>query len=732
MSREEFFAKFREVANTKQSNPLANVTSVEQESTRSRACRTSIHSSITSDALKDATLKFLRQLSDHGRVPWPALLKLGNGTCSLEVGGMGLGDDLAASLATVMPILRRVERLVAFDNRLTDVSVFRIVQAVQAMPALTYLDLSENEVGPSAAHELREYMRDKRCRLRYLAIRKADVDDYECREFMGALEDNLSLLDVDLTANLIGMGDTTHVIGGEAIAAMLSVNNTLTSLNLAWNSIRMASAVMVANSLRNNHSLLTLGLAYNSFSDQPSQLLGAALCENDTLTKLDLSYNSVTPAAAMVLAFALKVNKTLKFLELEGNRIGQNGGEALVMAMKKSLRPDGNLIVSVKNCDTSYYDENLFNFDNATGEYILNLQVPYHKVVASELLRLANGKTTVHFRKLEHVVGKRVTSVKLHRFAHSPRVQRNPRAEVTYRIKRDLTTKEGVPVERFVDYAKILNMEPDLRVATKIARKWNEILFRDKAENAQGGEGRDSGDFASSSLFEALFYFADKDGKGELGFDDLETLFRELSLAHGDAKIRHVMMKYDTDHSGSVDLYEFIHYMTATHMKPDEVDHGVLCTNDKKKWEVPDHGVLSISFLQEPNAHRTIAEMSTDRGVEGLIDNIRRAPNDDDRKRLFELATANNGTYFTASQAQGLLEVTSSIYRTTDAVVMLLPQLASCQECNAFIDSNLDHRAKMKLRFLVGVSWGSIVGMPSGHYSLDMQNTKDRLTAQKV
>lgn len=52
---------------------------------------------------------------------------------------MGLGDDLAASLAAVMPILRRVERLVAFDNRLTDVSVFRIVQAVQAMPALTYL-----------------------------------------------------------------------------------------------------------------------------------------------------------------------------------------------------------------------------------------------------------------------------------------------------------------------------------------------------------------------------------------------------------------------------------------------------------------------------------------------------------------------------------------------------------------------------------------------------------------
>lgn len=59
-------------------------------------------------------------------------------TCS-QVGGMGLGDDLAAALATVMPILRGVERLVAFDNRLTDFSLFRIIQAVQGMPSLTYV-----------------------------------------------------------------------------------------------------------------------------------------------------------------------------------------------------------------------------------------------------------------------------------------------------------------------------------------------------------------------------------------------------------------------------------------------------------------------------------------------------------------------------------------------------------------------------------------------------------------
>lgn len=52
---------------------------------------------------------------------------------------MGLGDDLVAALATVIPILRKVERLVAFDNRMTDYSVFRVVKAVQGMPCLTHL-----------------------------------------------------------------------------------------------------------------------------------------------------------------------------------------------------------------------------------------------------------------------------------------------------------------------------------------------------------------------------------------------------------------------------------------------------------------------------------------------------------------------------------------------------------------------------------------------------------------
>lgn len=52
---------------------------------RSRARQSAVDSPRISDALKEATAKFLRQLSDQGRAPWPALLKLGSATHALEV-----------------------------------------------------------------------------------------------------------------------------------------------------------------------------------------------------------------------------------------------------------------------------------------------------------------------------------------------------------------------------------------------------------------------------------------------------------------------------------------------------------------------------------------------------------------------------------------------------------------------------------------------------------------------
>ncbi|CAN0520347.1 unnamed protein product, partial [Ectocarpus sp. 12 AP-2014] len=463
---------------------------------------------------------------------------------------------------------------------------------------------------------------------------------------MAALASNISLLEIDLEGNLIGKSETMKVVtSAGAIADMLSRNCTLTSLNLGWNFLRGDSAVTVAQSLQHNRSLQSLSLRHNSFSDHASQILAVSLFENDTLSSVDLSYNSVTPSAAMVLAFALKTNATMKYLDLSGNRIGQNGGEALCVAMRMSTRDDGNLIVNMKNCDTSHKDETLFNDASATGEYELNLQIPYHRVVASELLRLANRKPTAHFRSLKHIVGNKVTNLKLHRSSNAAVAPIDPRVDVTRRIKGCIAKGGMLGLGLVSEYADALGIKPEADVASKLVQIWNKLLTKDrKRGNRDNGDAGD-GDFVVSSFFEALFMLADKDEKGELIVEDLEILFQALKVPNSEARLRHVMSKYDADHSGSVDVEEFRHYMVATHLKQSLVQHAVLCAQDGKEWQVPHNGTLRLSFVQEPSSYRTLGEISTDRGVADLIVNMRQSPTDDARKRLFELATCNSGTF---------------------------------------------------------------------------------------
>ncbi len=90
----------------------------------------------------------------------------------------------------------------------------------------------------------------------------------------------------------------------------------------------------------------------------------------------------------------------------------------------------------------------------------------------------------------------------------------------------------------------------------------------------------------------------------------------------------------------------------AAHVKQPLIQHGLLCAEDGKEWKVPLTGTLRVKFVQEPSADRTLGEMSTDGGVDCLIKNIRQSPTDDTRKRLFELATCNSGTYFTSYQVR--------------------------------------------------------------------------------
>ena len=195
------------------------------------------------------------------------------------------------------------------------------------------------------------------------------------------------------------------ITGGEATAAMLCTNDSLTELDVSWNKIRKDSAKELGESLARNSSLLKLNLAHNAFADLPAQFLGIALAENHSLKELDLSFNSISPTAAMVLATAFTTNGTLHLLNVAGNPLGRRGGEALITAIRRCQRPDRFLRIDFANADLDADHGGrgggiLFSSTNPGGDYALDMATPYARMIAKELYRLACTRLGCSFRSV--------------------------------------------------------------------------------------------------------------------------------------------------------------------------------------------------------------------------------------------------------------------------------------------------------------------------------------------
>ena len=151
--------------------------------------------------------------------------------------------------------------------------------------------------------------------------------DVGCVSLSQALTVNSSLTNLDLSWNSIG--DT----GAESLSQALTVNSSLTNLNLIGNSIGDTGAASLSQALAVNSSLTNLVLTINSIGDTGAASLSQALAVNSSLTDLDLSCNSIGDPGAASLSQALAVNSFLTNLDLRCNSIGDPGAESLSQAL---------------------------------------------------------------------------------------------------------------------------------------------------------------------------------------------------------------------------------------------------------------------------------------------------------------------------------------------------------------------------------------------------------------
>ncbi|KAF4044726.1 EF-hand domain pair [Phytophthora infestans] len=612
----------------------------------------------------------------------------------INVSHMAIGDDLACVFAACLLDLPMVTGLNARNNRLRDRGLQALVDVVVTKADLYHLDLSENKVDRHAAHALASYLSSASCSLQTLRLASADVDDEELVPFARALHSNKSLQTLDVARNSVGSSEHLNVVrpsvttGGEALATMISINSTLMSLDLSWNYLRLAGAVEIGRALAYNSGLRELNLAYNAFGNAGAQAVGDALLSNTTLQRLNMSHNNIPAQGAIAIASALKINNALPLTELSlgGNPLGNMGGRALLHAAA-ACADSKKLSVILEGCNFDAASDGDVSFDPAdpTGSYDLNLEIPYERAVALELLRVANTKQGCKFLSIAHTSG-------------LTKQRRNIRVELR-------ETQDGVEARRkLLKTAGILTEMEALSTPEMVSKS----LDRE-------------------SLTE-LFHELDKDDSGFIDEHELRAGMRKLGLQFHDEDVPRYVALYDLDGTGTIELEEFVELMESFNLN--ELDGGFHreCVNVETNlpFEIPTEGRLQIDFVDLHVSSGNDSAQS-DASVERLIENISSSKN-----KTQMLFMAKTGLVFKAHEAQLLLEAVRDVCDPSQAVIALLPHMVDPRNAYTLIEHNLSSADRLRVQHLMGQALQPILGLASGHYRIDLSNDLDRVTLRKL
>lgn len=185
--------------------------------------------------------------------------------------------------------------------------------------ALRVLDLSNNGLGPEGAKAIEEALGGKRRRQTRLtaAVDSAATDNIARAKQARAT----SLKDLRLSYNRFGY------IGAASLGRLLASNETLTSIDVSYNSLGELNGsgkdgrgiAKLALGLGKNKGLKNLNLAGNGVSNRGATVLSQALRTHPTMATLQLENNEIELVGAMELAKLAMINPKVNVVNVAGN-----------------------------------------------------------------------------------------------------------------------------------------------------------------------------------------------------------------------------------------------------------------------------------------------------------------------------------------------------------------------------------------------------------------------------
>ncbi|KAJ7404285.1 T-complex-associated testis-expressed protein 1 [Willisornis vidua] len=165
--------------------------------------------------------------------------------------------------------------------------------------------------------------------LKVFKLTRSNVDDEKTKLLARNLLDHPSLVELNLSHNLIGDK------GAQALGKLIS-HSRLETLDLCNNQICDLGAQALAQALAEKSTLTSLNLRLNCIEDKGGEAIGYALLTNRTLKSIHLGSNNLSEPTAMLFSQVLARNTTLSSINFSCNHLGLNGGKQLLEGLAKN------------------------------------------------------------------------------------------------------------------------------------------------------------------------------------------------------------------------------------------------------------------------------------------------------------------------------------------------------------------------------------------------------------
>jgi hypothetical protein len=612
--------------------------------------------------------KFLFGCVDKHLAPRAALIVRKLYTTIVDLSHLGMGDELGLVLAPCLSDLPLMQELNLCDNRLTDVSLLPIMLSLSKREDLQSLDLSQNKIDSESAAAIAAFLgQRKNLSLTTFTLSAADINDVEAAMFVRSLckQCRAPVTRLDLKHNLLGSQESINYVNPEFHTGPEAISD--------W--LKQASC-----------QLQYLDLSWNTIRMSSAVDLCDSLRVNCSLVRLELGYNGLGPVGGEALGAALHRNETLQILNIEANSISPRACfvicEALII--NKSLREvrmgNNPLGKTGAKCVMRMPSERGGDLKiDAKGS---NFQVDDKNSWFDE------EKIGAHYEFSLHIPYDRAVALYILR-----RAGRDEGLRLFRAVLKDADVRES--------------HELNLIVSSNSSQAESDILKLDPAQ---------------------VFAKYDADGSGSL---DRKELIKALSdLRMGGAKeVSDLLDMYDEDGSGTIEMAEFIAYTQQKLSRIQKVQRAARQfiaeeKDPRRPYQPQDSGTLclDIEFLSLPGqGTHTTAEHTE--GMLGLLGSL-----GDGMANLMQQALAN----VTLDLEQGLRMYSKVLHDSGEnkakALVQVLPRMASASEARLLMNAKLTSwEEKRLLRHELGPAFGIIMGLPAGHYCLDLSKQAHRL-----